>query len=390
MVGGEFSTIQKAPFGDAPGARRELSSSRGVSVFEFAGARQASDHAAGDFESVLRESRLRQPAPEMPGRSDAAHLERDEGSDRVSEPRRPEASRRREDRQDAQESRETEADQPHAERRADETEERAEVAAAAAQPLAQIPGETVVEAEAAEAASTAIQNGWVVNRLVQKGGDGRAQVGRTTAGDGLELTPQMLQQAAQLSAQNETGRDSGSFDLLDFQELMDPDLEIDSASDEMLERLQQALANGAASVEEMGEVVLPQVVRGLATLVRGNGVSELRMQLKPADLGEIELRVRAVEGLIRGEILVQTPELKNLLESQMDKLRLALSQHGLKLEGFDVNVAGQDRGRETGEEPPGWGAQRMAGRDATGAQGAEPAATVAMAPRGDSEVDYLV
>ena len=162
-------------------------------------------------------------------------------------------------------------------------------------------------------------------------------------------------------------------ELLNFQELMDPDIQIE-AGDDLMERLQQALSTGnTAALDDAGEIVAPQVVRGLAALMRGNGVSEMRLQLQPKDLGEIELRVRALEGIIRGEITVQSTEVKQLLESQIDRLRVALAQQGFELEGFDIEVADRPPFEHAGD---GWGQDNQARGDSrTGQDATNTAAT---------------
>lgn len=179
--------------------------------------------------------------------------------------------------------------------------------------------------------------------------------------DGLQLDP----------AQGVEGK--SGMELLNFQELMDPDIQIE-AGDDLMERLQQALSTGnTAALDDAGEIVAPQVVRGLAALIRGNGVSEMRLQLQPKDLGEIELRVRALEGIIRGEITVQSTEVKQLLESQMDRLRVALAQQGFELEGFDIEVADRPSFEHAGD---GWGQDNQARGDSrTGQDATNTAAT---------------
>lgn len=179
--------------------------------------------------------------------------------------------------------------------------------------------------------------------------------------DGLQLDP----------AQGVGGK--SGMELLNFQELMDPDIQIE-AGDDLMERLQQALSTGnTAALDDAGEIVAPQVVRGLAALMRGNGVSEMRLQLQPKDLGEIELRVRALEGIIRGEITVQSTEVKQLLESQIDGLRVALAQQGFELEGFDIEVADRPPFEHAGD---GWGQDNQARGDSrTGQDATNTAAT---------------
>ena len=126
---------------------------------------------------------------------------------------------------------------------------------------------------------------------------------------------------------------------------------------------------------------MPQVIRSLATLVREGG-AEMRLQLKPADLGEIELRVRTAEGIVRGEMMVQHPEVKQLLEHQVDRLKSALAAQGLELEGFDVNV---DRDPQFAETEA--GENRLDGQRQRGADNA-PAPAPVVVSIGDHAVDF--
>ena len=147
---------------------------------------------------------------------------------------------------------------------------------------------------------------------------------------------------------------SNPLELLDFNELMDPDLVVEKAPTQIVTRLSQMVATSAPHLEELAEIVVPQVTRGFATIVR-NGSAEMRLQLQPPDLGEIELRVRTTESAVRGHVVVQHGELKHLLEAQLDKLRDALAEQGLAMEGFDVSVGreGQFARNEEGSEARG-------------------------------------
>jgi len=196
----------------------------------------------------------------------------------------------------------------------------------------------------------------------------------------------------QATAREGAGQKSQTgFDLLDFSEMMDPDLVVEKAPGQLLERLQQVVGAGSAPVlDEVAETVLPQVIRGLATLVR-NGTAEMRLQLQPPDLGEIELRVRTTEAVVRGQVMVQHPEIKQLLDSQMERLRAALAEQGLELEGFDVSVGRDSRFAQADESWP--GPSRSPGtfppagsRDESIAVESGP---VRVSP-GDHEVDYLI
>lgn len=180
-----------------------------------------------------------------------------------------------------------------------------------------------------------------------------------------------------------TGGQRSSADLLSFDELMRPDLKVEVSPEPVLDQLQQAM--NTALLDESAQLLMPQVVRGLATLVSG-GMSEMRLQLMPEDLGEIELRVRAGEGVVRGEMMVQNPEVKQLLDQHLDRLRSALHQQGLDLRGFDIGLAPDGR---FGQPDRSWQGSRPQGgprpREAVDAAPEAPA----LAPRGALAVDYL-
>lgn len=180
------------------------------------------------------------------------------------------------------------------------------------------------------------------------------------------------------------GGQHSSADLLSFDELMRPDLKTDVSPEPVLDQLQQAM--DTALLDETAQLLMPQVVRGLATLVSG-GMSEMRLQLMPEDLGEIEVRVRTSEGVVRGEMLVQNPEVKQLLDQHLDRLRNALHQQGLDLRDFDIGLAPEGR---FGQPDRSWhGFQPQGGtRRQTAATSALPEAPTP-APRGSLAVDYL-
>ena len=119
-------------------------------------------------------------------------------------------------------------------------------------------------------------------------------------------------------------------------------------------------------------------------------MAEMRLQLQPADLGEIELRVRTMEGVVRGHLMVHQPEVKQLLEAQINRLREALEEQGLRLAGIDVDLArdqsfGQSRDPQDSQPDR---AVRQA--RASGQVESEPNEPATWRPGGDGEVDYVV
>jgi flagellar hook-length control protein FliK len=215
-------------------------------------------------------------------------------------------------------------------------------------------------------------------------------------GDGVpEEFAALLENAVTLDLENlplEGTQNSGG-DLADFHRLIEGitfEQPAEPSVEPVMTRLQQAVGAsfGGAVLEEAAEVVLPQVLRGLTAMAR-DAMSEMRLQLQPADLGEIEIRVRAIEGMVRSEILVQHSEVKNLLESQVDRLRTALSEQGLEFAGLDVRLAQDGNPWSEGGFGQPNGGQSGAGTAGDGTAVDGQAAAQVLIPSGAREVDYL-
>lgn len=181
-------------------------------------------------------------------------------------------------------------------------------------------------------------------------------------------------------------------DLLTRSEASHPALVADTQTPhELAARVQEALAGPLAPTTEamdvLGQDLVPQVLRGLVTLVRG-GTAEMRLQLQPPDLGNLELRVRTTQGMVHGEVLVQHEQVKHLLDAQIHRLRDALQQQGLHLRGLDVSVSHDPRRQATAEwGRPGAGGSGTPRRAPT----AQPAAAAPQAVAvGAHVVDYTI
>ena len=181
-----------------------------------------------------------------------------------------------------------------------------------------------------------------------KGNERQGESTRLLTDVATELASELEEGSGELALQRPQ---PNPLELLDFNEMMDPDLVLEKAPGQIVTRLSQLVAASAPQLEELAETIMPQITRGIATLVR-NGAAEMRLQLRPPDLGEIELRVRTTESAVRGHVVVQHSELKHLVEAQLDKLRASLEEQGLALEGFDVSVGreGQFARSEEGSE----------------------------------------
>ena len=289
------------------------------------------------------------------------------------------------------EAEETEGGESALEEKADDAEVQPHLAAALQEGIAQIvvDGEEAVEEEQAVDMPTAR---WQVAPSAQQSA-GKETEAESEAADqaGADELFNALAEAGSVENEALPAIEEGpnSLDLLSFNEMMDPDLVVDQSPDQILTRIQQAAASNSLPIlDEVADAVMPQIVRGLATLVR-DGMAEMRLQLQPGDLGEIEMRVRTMDGVVRGQMMVQHPEIKQLLESQVERLRDALEQQGLALEGFDVDVQRDDRFTQSQEA-----SNRSRNENRQSTETAEEHISQPSGPQhlhaGDGDVHYLV
>ncbi len=274
---------------------------------------------------------------------------------------------------------EAEEANPTMEKKSDRREENTELAAGAAETR----GDRTEEVDEEEQMSAVILDAdtadWA-DLHASKGGESEDDAALDAAlFDAVE--PEIA--AAPVPVQNAAS--GNPLELLNVTEMMDPDIVLEKGVEQISTRIAQAAGGQAAVMEEMAETVLPQVIRSVASLVRAGG-AEMRLQLQPADLGEIELRVRTAEAAVRGEVVVSNPEVKQLLEQNMSRLRDALAEQGLDLEGFSVDVGGQS----AFTEGQGDSSQRSApNRRALDGEPAEAVPTPVAARRPDSgDVDF--
>jgi flagellar hook-length control protein FliK len=121
-------------------------------------------------------------------------------------------------------------------------------------------------------------------------------------------------------------------------------------------------------------------------LMAKNGQSQLRLSLKPPELGGVSLRLMVDHGVVKATLTAESAAAKTALEAGLHDLRQQLAQQGLKLERMEVlvNQNGQDQGQAASGGRQGAGRGRGGGPAGPGgpeagaeAEAAETAAALA-------------
>ncbi|MFP4055882.1 MAG: flagellar hook-length control protein FliK [Candidatus Brocadiia bacterium] len=109
---------------------------------------------------------------------------------------------------------------------------------------------------------------------------------------------------------------------------------------------------GGERVVEMGQREAGQRVPSLlaehARLAERGREQELRVRLRPPDLGEIRVNFRSRDGVLRGAIQVERLEVREWVEARLAGWREELSGAGLKVDRLEVSLMPREGGGDHG------------------------------------------
>lgn len=102
---------------------------------------------------------------------------------------------------------------------------------------------------------------------------------------------------------------------------------------------------------------LPQFVRKAELVATSGGPTEMRVQLVPENLGRMSVHISVTQGAVSAHLVVESPEVKALVEQRLPELEQSLREQGLQLSGLSVGC--QDSGNREGallrdQQQTGW------------------------------------
>ncbi|MCL2572966.1 MAG: flagellar hook-length control protein FliK [Defluviitaleaceae bacterium] len=87
--------------------------------------------------------------------------------------------------------------------------------------------------------------------------------------------------------------------------------------------------------------VMEQIVSHMKFEVRGD-MAEIRIQLKPDNLGEVALRIATHNGIVVAQFVAESQRVKEIIEAGFSQLRDTLEQQGINIAEIEVSVS-QDK-----------------------------------------------
>lgn len=90
--------------------------------------------------------------------------------------------------------------------------------------------------------------------------------------------------------------------------------------------------------------IVRQIVEQIKVEIKPD-VSSMELQLNPENLGKVNLHVASKEGVITAQFFVQNETVKTMIEGQLEVLRDAMNEQGVKVEAVEVTVETGQFGR---------------------------------------------
>jgi flagellar hook-length control protein FliK len=100
------------------------------------------------------------------------------------------------------------------------------------------------------------------------------------------------------------------------------------------------------NTEPKGAATLAQAPRAVGQLIHlasERGVQHARLNLKPVELGGIEIRLVASSAGVTAHVVADSPEAARLLQQAGDDLRRSLADNNVELLSLDVSTSDQER-----------------------------------------------
>jgi len=97
-------------------------------------------------------------------------------------------------------------------------------------------------------------------------------------------------------------------------------------------------ARTAAPVTEFAKTDILQQVLDKVHVQLNDGRSEIRVALRPPDLGRVHLTISTDQNLVTVKIVADLPVVRDVIESQIHQLKSELMGHGLEVEQINVEL----------------------------------------------------
>ena len=92
--------------------------------------------------------------------------------------------------------------------------------------------------------------------------------------------------------------------------------------------------------------VIAQIMDKIKFSIKPN-ISEIKMILKPEQLGEVSLKIATQNGIVTAQFIAENQKVKEVIEANFNQLRDMLSEQGIDVGSLEVNVSDENNNEQT-------------------------------------------
>ncbi len=109
-------------------------------------------------------------------------------------------------------------------------------------------------------------------------------------------------------------------------------------------------ASSSALMKQLEENVNSKIVKQSSVILKDGGSGEIKLILKPEQLGSVRIRLSLTDNRIAGQIIVDSSAVKEIFEQNLQNLERAFKENGFDTAALNVSVGGEHSGSNEREQ----------------------------------------
>ncbi len=108
--------------------------------------------------------------------------------------------------------------------------------------------------------------------------------------------------------------------------------------------------SGSALMKQLEESINSKIVKQSSVILKDSGAGEIKLILKPEQLGKVRIKLNMQDNRISGNIIVDNASVKEIFESNLQNLERAFRENGFDTAALNVSVGGDSSGSGSREK----------------------------------------
>ena len=109
-------------------------------------------------------------------------------------------------------------------------------------------------------------------------------------------------------------------------------------------------ASGSSLMKQLEESINSKIVKQSSVILKNSGAGEIKLILKPEQLGKVRIKLNMQDNRISGNIIVDNASVKEIFENNLQNLERAFRENGFDTAALNVSVGGDHSGSGSREK----------------------------------------